>query len=114
LPTPTKTGYTFLGWYTSEDYETKVEDNTIVKTANDHTLYANWIAIKYTIKLTNSVRDITLTGSNTEEYTIEEGIKIQELFSSMEIKDASTGNPLNDLQKSYLKQSEKELKVSEL
>ncbi len=44
LPTPTQTGYTFLGWYTQETGGTKVDDTTRVTTAADHTLYAQWIS----------------------------------------------------------------------
>lgn len=42
LPAPTRTGYTFDGWYTEETDGTKVDDNTTVTTAADHTLYAHW------------------------------------------------------------------------
>ena len=47
LPTPTRTGYDFAGWYLSETEFTeanKVEAGTTVKTPDDHTLYANWTA----------------------------------------------------------------------
>ena len=42
LPAPTRTGYTFDGWYTQKTDGTKVDDNTTVTTAADHTLYAHW------------------------------------------------------------------------
>lgn len=43
LPTPTRTGgYTFDGWYTKKDGGTKVESDTTVTTAANHTLYAHW------------------------------------------------------------------------
>lgn len=44
LPTPTRTGYTFKGWYTAEadGQGTKVDANTIVATADNHTLHARW------------------------------------------------------------------------
>lgn len=42
LPTPTRTGYDFDGWYTQKTDGTKVDDNTTVTTAADHTLYAHW------------------------------------------------------------------------
>ncbi len=51
LPTPTRTGYTFGGWYTLSVGGTKVNDASIVKTANEHTLYAHWTANKYTLSL---------------------------------------------------------------
>mgnify|MGYP004465302341 CR=1 FL=1 len=46
LPTPTREGYTFTGWY---DGETKVEDTTTYQTAGDKTLMARWSADAYTV-----------------------------------------------------------------
>lgn len=44
LPVPTKTGYTFKGWYTAEaeGQGTKVDAETIVTEASAHTLHARW------------------------------------------------------------------------
>ncbi len=49
LPTATRTGYTFLGWFTEKTGGTQVKDVTVVNTASEHTLYAQWKAIEYTI-----------------------------------------------------------------
>ena len=49
LPTPTKTGYTFNGWFTAQTGGSKVESSTTVKTASNHTIYARWTANKYTV-----------------------------------------------------------------
>ena len=49
LTTPTKTGYTFAGWYTAASGGTKVTASTKVSTANNHTLYARWTAKTFTI-----------------------------------------------------------------
>jgi uncharacterized repeat protein (TIGR02543 family) len=49
LPTPTKTGHTFQGWFTAKTDGQKVTAETIVKTAEDHTLYAQWKINQYTI-----------------------------------------------------------------
>lgn len=49
LPTPTKTGYSFNGWYTALSGGNKTTSSTIMTTANDHTLYARWQANKYTV-----------------------------------------------------------------
>ena len=43
LPTPTRSGYTFKGWYTKSSGGTKITANTIVQNGNNHTLYAQWI-----------------------------------------------------------------------
>ena len=46
LPTTTRTGYTFDGWY---DGSTKVTADTDVKITADQTLTARWTANKYTV-----------------------------------------------------------------
>lgn len=42
LPTPSRDGYQFLGWYTSMSGGTRVTASTAVTTADDHRLYAHW------------------------------------------------------------------------
>lgn len=42
LPTPTREGYEFLGWYTSETGGSKITDSTVVKITANQTLYAHW------------------------------------------------------------------------
>ena len=49
LPTPTRTGYAFTGWYTAQSGGSKVEGAATVKKAADHTLYARWTANTYTV-----------------------------------------------------------------
>ncbi len=49
LKNPTRTGYTFAGWYSDSKYKTKV--TTIKKgSTGNKTLYAKWTANTYTIK----------------------------------------------------------------
>lgn len=44
LPVPTRTGYTFKGWYTKESGQSsKVDAATTVTTASAHTLHAHWL-----------------------------------------------------------------------
>ena len=47
LPEPTKQGYTFKGWYNSN--EEKIESTSTVNLTSDETLKAKWEANKYTI-----------------------------------------------------------------
>ena len=48
LPTASApSGYRFAGWYTAATDGTKIENTTVVSTANDHTLYAHFTAISY-------------------------------------------------------------------
>ena len=49
LPVPTRTGYTFSGWYDSETGGSLITADSTVNTASDHTLYAHWIVNRYTI-----------------------------------------------------------------
>lgn len=44
LPTPTRKGYVFLGWYTSATGGSKIESDTVVNTTSAQTLYAHWSA----------------------------------------------------------------------
>jgi len=62
LVTPTRTGYSFDGWFTSLDGGNEVTKMTIVKTPNDHTIYAHWTPITYTIKY-HQGNNSTLAGS---------------------------------------------------
>lgn len=42
LPTPTRSGYTFAGWYTAKSGGTKITSSTKVNLTSDQTLYALW------------------------------------------------------------------------
>ena len=44
LPTPTRDGYRFDGWYTAASGGTKITSTSIVNITSDHTLYAHWTA----------------------------------------------------------------------
>lgn len=48
LPTPTRSGFTFQGWYTATSGGSKVTESTTVSNAANHTLYARWVLISYT------------------------------------------------------------------
>lgn len=49
LPTPTRTGYTFNGWYTAASGGTKVTSSTKVTITAAQTLYAHWTANTYKV-----------------------------------------------------------------
>ena len=51
LPNPTRTGYTFTGWYTSSSGGTKVTSSTKVTTSANHKLYAHWTTNSYTLDI---------------------------------------------------------------
>jgi len=69
LPTPTRTGYTFKGWYKESSLTTQVTASTIVSTVSNHTLYAGWTPNNYTLTVnpsggTQYQNLITNNGSN--------------------------------------------------
>ena len=49
LPTPTRNGYTFDGWYTSATGGTRITSSTTVSIAGNDTLYAHWTQSNYTV-----------------------------------------------------------------
>ena len=51
LCTPSRTGYTFSGWYAEDTLETPVTNSSIVSTTADHSLYAKWTPNPYTIEI---------------------------------------------------------------
>ena len=51
LPTPTRKGYNFAGWYTEAEEGTVVTTDTTVSAMTDHTLYAHWEAKKANVHI---------------------------------------------------------------
>lgn len=49
LPTPTRSGSVFVGWYTSASGGNRVNPSSIVVTSSAHTLYAQWSSKAYTL-----------------------------------------------------------------
>lgn len=68
LPTPTRKGYTFAGWYTDKSGGSRISSKSVVKVTKDHTLYARWNLVRYKIqyKLGNG----TNSRSNPASYTV--------------------------------------------
>lgn len=73
LPTPTKTGYDFNGWYTSISGGTKITNETTVTSTVNHTLYARWSASEYTLTF-DANGGITPTESKTIKYDSTYGV----------------------------------------
>lgn len=53
LPTPTRTHYTFDGWYTAASGGTKVSADTTPTSATNVTIYAHWTLVPYTVSWSN-------------------------------------------------------------
>ena len=71
LPTPTRTGYTFDGWYTSASGGEKVTSSTTVTNASAHTIYAHWNAYTYTVSYDGNGATDGSTASSTHTYDVE-------------------------------------------
>lgn len=68
LPTPTRTGYKFNGWYTASSGGTKVTSSTIFTGSSSQTLYAQWTANTATKYVVNHYQ-MNVSGSG---YTLKE------------------------------------------
>lgn len=68
LPTPTRRGYTFAGWYTAKSGGSRIGSSSVVRTTRNQTLYARWKLIKYKIKY--SLGKGTNSRSNPARYTV--------------------------------------------
>lgn len=93
LPTPTRSGYDFDGWYTAKEKGSKVTAKTKVTSSKAHTLYAHWKEIEAkTYKITF---DGNGDGDNVElsstEITVEEGGKYEGMPSAKREKYKFTG-----------------------
>lgn len=77
LPTPTRTGYSFDGWYTDQTGDTKVTETTTVGANPPATLYAHWTAKKYLVTLNANGGKIDTTSGqvSTKSYTATYGSK---------------------------------------
>ena len=50
LPEPVRPGYELIGWFTSADGADEITADSVVENSNDHTLYAHWSGLKYTLE----------------------------------------------------------------
>ena len=76
LPTPTRTGYSFTGWFTDSENGNKVEIETTVHITDTQTLYAHWVKTDYSVTvgenangIVNIIPQVT-TMDNTVSVTI--------------------------------------------
>ena len=109
LSTPTRTGYTFAGWYTEPTGGTQISSTTLTP-ADNTTYYAHWTINKYYIDLNMSV-DGTIydTGYNSRIYV---GLKIGGIDKGY-IQDYHEQHDYNTSYEIYgLKLDEKEIKYS--
>lgn len=73
LPTPTRTGYSFDGWFTAAEGGAQVTKDTQVTITDTQTLYAHWTAKTYTVKAETDGAcsvDVAPTGTFDQELSI--------------------------------------------
>jgi uncharacterized repeat protein (TIGR02543 family) len=63
LPTPTRTGYTFVGWFTAETGGTAVTASRVY--SENTTIYAQWTLITYTVTFNTNSGTVTPTSGTT-------------------------------------------------
>ena len=69
LPTPSRTGYTFDGWYTAASGGTQVTSSSTYNIAGNSTIYAHWTIRRYTIYFYKYGSGITsVSGAGTYDY----------------------------------------------
>ena len=67
LPTPTRPGYTFDGWFTAKTGGEKITSTSKVTTFGVHTLYARWTPRQYTVTFDSNGGTVSTT-SKTVTY----------------------------------------------
>ncbi len=68
LPTPTRQGYNFTGWFTAQSGGTEVKADTIVSIAGEHTLYARWKLQTFTVSWTTAGGHSIIVKRSTSPY----------------------------------------------
>ncbi|MCF8529345.1 MAG: InlB B-repeat-containing protein [Aquiluna sp.] len=76
LPTPTKTGYTFAGWYVDSGFSGSAASSPYTTSLN-RTLYAKWTAILRTVTYNDTDADSGAVPLDTTDYTIGENIVVK-------------------------------------
>lgn len=90
LPTPQRSGYIFTGWWTAVDGGTKIDSNTIVSKASNHTLYAHWQAKGVTISYKAHVQNIgwqQAVSNGKMAGTVGRGLQIEALNIKISTKE---------------------------
>lgn len=75
MPTPTKRGYAFTGWYTSKTNDVEITDKSIYSTNGNSTIYAHWSPNSYHVTYdyktnggtsSSKITDSVIYGSNLD------------------------------------------------
>ncbi len=82
LPTLTRTGYTFGGWFLEPECENAVTSSTVVTLAENHTIYAKWTSKTVNISFTFTNCQNASSSSSSVGYTVGEVINLRAQFST--------------------------------
>ena len=74
LTTPTRTGYTFNGWYKESGFTNQVTTSTTVASPANHTLYAKWTANTYTVAYNGNGSTGGSTTSSSHTYDVDKAL----------------------------------------
>lgn len=90
LPTPTRGGYTFNGWYTAATGGTKLTSDSTVSTAGNHTIYAQWKALP-DINYENLFSLSNWINSKSAEHPQHSSVEYDNVNGSIKLVDTSGG-----------------------
>lgn len=61
LPTPSRNGYGFDGWFSSATGGTRITAETLVSATGNHTLYAHWNPNSFTVSFNPNANDVSVS-----------------------------------------------------
>lgn len=101
LPTPTRVGYTFTGWYTAASGGTRILSTNTVSITSNQILYAHWSIISYTANINpnggyrlsdNNSNVISVTYTYDQTDTISERSRVGYTLVGYTIANTSNGS----------------------
>lgn len=102
LPTPTRTGYTFGGWYTNAGFTGSAVTKILTTDTGNKNYYAKWTAKKYTVKFDyqgatggNSTTSLTVT-DNSAYGTLPTPVKTGYTFKGWYTQAGGGGSKITD------------------
>ena len=86
LPTPTRTGYTFAGWYLDSGLTKQVTTSTKVTTAGNHTLYSKWTPNKYQVDVNTHLNNTHVVNLASMQFDV----KVNGVVAGTNLHDYNT------------------------
>ena len=94
LKDPVKTGYTFEGWYRTEDFTGEAVTEIVQGTTGNITLYAKWEPVSYTITYE---LDGGTNASENPAITLKDPVKTGYTFAGWYMAEDFTGNAVTEI-----------------